>query len=434
MKTTYLVGASTCDITPPVGIKLAGFLALREPSTSVELPLHATVFAISDETGTTLLLSAEWLGFYEVAKEVRSKISRATGVPESSIALVTTHTHAGPCVRERDKVKGPLDEAYIAGAIESFVRCAVAAMENREPCHLDFYQCDFPLAISRRHPDGNGGITWGPWEAGLKDPTLSLVFATTADNAKPKALFFSYACHPTSRSTTAIGGDYVGFTYRALDTLYPGLPIGFFQGFAGDQKPDFISEEGTAFRPASSCELEALGKKLASTLHASIRSGNGRISISGSLLSRSQAIELETTNASEALHHAFAKSTIPRVREWAERYPWYHHAPLPLPVSFEVQTFSFGTSLALVFLAGEISVGYALVLRERLREHFEAVIPIGYANEMAGYIPTQAQIPEGGYEVWYSRQLYGNPGFFTETIEERIVQTVEQLLIPTRKS
>lgn len=428
MKNTYLVGAASCDITPPVGIKLAGFLALREPSTSVELPLRATVLVISDATTSTLLLSAEWLGFYEVARQVRSQISKATGIPEGSIAVVTTHTHAGPCVRERDKVKGPLDEAYIAGALKSFVKCALTAVENREPCHLDFYRRGFPLAINRRRPDGSGGVTWGPWEAGLKDPTLSLIVATRAKTAQPKALFFSYACHPTSRSTTDIGGDYVGFTYRALDTLYPGLPIGFFQGFAGDQKPHFINKEGTAFRPASSCELEELGKKLASTLHSCLQSGKGKLSVNGSLISRSQTVYLEASNPSEALHQTFAKSTMERVSEWAQRYPWQRDAPPPPPVPFEVQSVSFGTSLAFIFLAGEISVGYALTLREGLREHFKAIIPIGYANEMAGYIPTRAQILEGGYEVWYSRQLYGNPGFFTETIEERILQTVKELL------
>src|SRR5690554_6156565 len=114
MSTPWQVGSATLDITPPVGIKLAGFAALKDPSTSVELPLRAVACSIADPSGTeTLWVTAELIGFYDKAPEFRSRISEATGVAPDNIVLNVTHTHAGPCFREMDAVKkGPLDMDY----------------------------------------------------------------------------------------------------------------------------------------------------------------------------------------------------------------------------------------------------------------------------------------------------------------------------------
>ena len=61
--TTYQVGVSTVDITPPVGIYLAGFAARQEPSTAVYHPLKATAVAIDDGLTPLLIVGAEILGF-----------------------------------------------------------------------------------------------------------------------------------------------------------------------------------------------------------------------------------------------------------------------------------------------------------------------------------------------------------------------------------
>ena len=47
---TYRIGVGCDDITPPVGIHMAGFAARTEPSTAVYHPLKANAIAIDDGT------------------------------------------------------------------------------------------------------------------------------------------------------------------------------------------------------------------------------------------------------------------------------------------------------------------------------------------------------------------------------------------------
>ena len=47
---TYRIGVGGDDITPPVGIHMAGFAARTEPSTAVYHPLKANAIAIDDGT------------------------------------------------------------------------------------------------------------------------------------------------------------------------------------------------------------------------------------------------------------------------------------------------------------------------------------------------------------------------------------------------
>ena len=75
----YQVGVSTVDITPPVGIYLAGFAARQEPSTEVYHPLKATAIAIDDGQTPLLIVGAEILGFYERTEVVRSRINAGYG-------------------------------------------------------------------------------------------------------------------------------------------------------------------------------------------------------------------------------------------------------------------------------------------------------------------------------------------------------------------
>ncbi|MCE2438879.1 MAG: hypothetical protein J4F39_05575, partial [Candidatus Latescibacteria bacterium] len=70
----YRIGVAGEDITPPVGIYLAGFAARTEPSTAVYHPLKANAIAIDDGNDPLIIASAEILGFYEHTEEVRSRI------------------------------------------------------------------------------------------------------------------------------------------------------------------------------------------------------------------------------------------------------------------------------------------------------------------------------------------------------------------------
>jgi hypothetical protein len=104
----------------------------------------------------------------------------------------------------------------------------------------------------------------------------------------------------------------------------------------------------------------------------------------------------------------------------------------PLPVSYPcpVQVLRFGNELLLIALGGEPTVEYALQFKARFAGSLVWVA--GYCNDMFGYLPTQRIQREGGYEAGRAMLWSALPGPFTETVEERVVETVRRLVEETK--
>jgi hypothetical protein len=95
-------------------------------------------------------------------------------------------------------------------------------------------------------------------------------------------------------------------------------------------------------------------------------------------------------------------------------------------VPYPVQTWAFGTDLAMVFLGGEVVADYGLRLK---RELDAARLWVnGYSNDVAFYVPSKRMIPEGGYEVDRSMVFYGQPAPLGEGTEDLIIRTVREAL------
>jgi hypothetical protein len=103
---------------------------------------------------------------------------------------------------------------------------------------------------------------------------------------------------------------------------------------------------------------------------------------------------------------------------------------LPTSQKIPLQVWRFGTDLTLVAIGGEVVVDYALRLR---RDHpDDHVWPIGYANDVFGYVPSRRVLDEGGYEGGGALLYYGRPGPFDATVEDRIFAALERLMRSTR--
>ena len=98
---TYEVGYAKIDVTPRPGGFLAGYAARQDPSTGVYHPLRAVATALGDGRTDAVLISVEWLGFYERTEEARARISDRTGLDPALVILCGTHTHCGPAIRLR---------------------------------------------------------------------------------------------------------------------------------------------------------------------------------------------------------------------------------------------------------------------------------------------------------------------------------------------
>ncbi len=80
--------------------------------------------------------------------------------------------------------------------------------------------------------------------------------------------------------------------------------------------------------------------------------------------------------------------------------------PIPTSVPYVVQTWSFGDDMAMVFLAGEVVVNYALRLKWETDE--KRLWVVAYSNDVPSYIPSRRILSEGGYEADSSLVYYGH--------------------------
>ena len=94
----------------------------------------------------------------------------------------------------------------------------------------------------------------------------------------------------------------------------------------------------------------------------------------------------------------------------------------PPATPYPIQAWSFGDSLGMVFLAGEVVADYGLRLKRELDP--SRLWVNAYSNDVAFYVASRRLIPEGGYEVDRSMVFYGQPARLADDTEDRIISTV----------
>ena len=92
-------GCAQADITPPIGIRLTGYMVREGLSTAVLEPLTATALFISGDGGGVCLVAVD-ITMYPVdaATRLRQRCAEAIGIPASNVLLNWNHTHAAPAV------------------------------------------------------------------------------------------------------------------------------------------------------------------------------------------------------------------------------------------------------------------------------------------------------------------------------------------------
>ena len=418
---TFQVGAARIDITPDYPIRLTGYAVRKTESEGIEQRLWAKALAIgSDKDGPAILMTVDNCGVSAlIIDEAAARLKTKTGILRERIAVCSSHTHSGPCVRGfapnifampiPAEQQATIDR-YSKELTDKLEQVALAALADRKLAQLGWNQGTVGFARNRRT------------QGGPVDQALPILCATGLDG-KVRAVVANYACHCTTLGGefNKFCGDWAGFAQEAIQSEFPNAVALITVGCGADANP---------YPRGGADGGLALAKQ-----HGEELSGEVKRMLDGKLTSLQQKLLCRI----KRFEVPFDK--LPTRGEWEERarqsgIVGYHAKQnlerldrgekLPTTLPYVVQTWNFGDQLAMVFLAGEVVVDYAL----RLKKEFDAdrLWVTAYANDVPCYIPSRRILQEGGYEAETSLWYYDRPARLAPAVEDLVVSAVQELM------
>ena len=419
-------GVAVADITPEPGPVLQGHWS-SNPSHSVLYPLEVRAIVFEEGETRTAVATLDVIG---VAKEttdrIRARVREACGIPGDHVMVACSHTHSAPATLPSLGMEPPdgwLERIEIATA-DSIARAAA----DLRPVRFGVGCGSAHFNICRRPLPGTSGMMLN--FGGIVDRRVRVLLVEAEDGA-PLAVLFHYSCHTTTKSGSEgyISPDYAGIARTVIEESI-GCKALYLAGCFGNIRPAVVDPDTARFKSASKAELDACGEEL----------GREVVRVAGSLKTR-RSSQLNARRSDVKI--AFGEhDPIEKLREMADDKsargrlltgPWANgvlkmieNGGIPDSRSTEMQLMAVGP-LTWVTIPGEPvqEIGHAIEKRLRGLVDADDVWPVGYANDEIGYLCTDRQYEEGGYEP-NAYPYYGEPARF-QGEEQTIVQTAESL-------
>ena len=411
------IGIASIDITPQQPVWLTGYGNRDHKSEGVYQSLIAGAISIAGDTDEVLILTADLIGYdLAYAATAKNRIAESTGLLPRQIVLTATHTHCAPFFYPM-AMPGEVEKGYAEFLLDQLIQVAVSAKNQQVEGTVSFSRGRSEFGVSRRLPDGEGGVLFAPNPDGAMDRDLDTLWFSNAGGKLIGSLTI-FGCHPTSRGGYMIGGDYPGFLCRALGERIQAESF-FATGCAGNIRPWFKGEND-GFNIPSLEELEAASGRIADEVMQSQQDATP-VNTKG-LCTTSEFHHLpyaglpdEATFRDKAENH-----TNPFIRHWAsEMLKLSEAGGLPSSCPQEVQVVQFNEELRAIFLGGEVLTEIGLHIKSALRP--ATTITVAYSNGLIAYVPSKETYDLGGYEVDGSHFYFLRPSPFAKGIEDLIV-------------
>jgi neutral ceramidase len=431
-----------------------------------------------DGAGGVAIVALDLIGLREDAvASIKAQVQALTGIPPERVFLNCSHTHYGPAVgRERDGGDTAVARAYLEALVHHVAGVVAAAAAARRPVTLAAARGAVRVGINRRErreappagpaagagPGGGTGAgspTGGPGagrivlgqnpEGTLDSEVQVWRFDAAGDDvpepgappgwvrrsAAPVAVLVNYACHGVSLGSTMrlMSADFVGVTRRVVEELVGGAAL-YVQGACGDINPSLMGPEwdlprrlGNALgaeaarvallaQPVRSLPLRVTREHidLPALMPASLEEGRARVA--------ALEAERERLDANNVPPGAGARSwntrRLERVRQGLAALERGEVLP---PVGAEIGALRIGEA-ALVTNPSELFCEIGMTIKRESPFPWTAVA--GYTDGSAGYIPTRAAYPEGGYEVDSACRVNPGAGDMVEATSLRLLRSL----------
>jgi hypothetical protein len=420
----YKVGLAKVNITPEGPIRLSGFYVRQTESVGIREDIFARAIAVEgSDKKPAVLITVDSIGIpAHVRNEVAHRLAAKKKLPNERLAICATHCHTTPMLSgvlaTMFGAPVPPDQQaridkYTKDLTDKLEQVTLDALGDMKPARLQFGIGKANFSINRR-------TKGGPVDHEL--PVLQV----TDLKGKIRAVYVSYACHCVVLSDYKTSGDWAGYAAAEIEKNYPGALALVSIGCGADSNPACgVQNDKAEFAQQYAHEIATEVDRVFHTMMGRL-DGN---------------IECELKEIKLPLHE------LPTRAEWEARTkikgPESYYAKVQLEqldagkklateVTYPVQTWKFGNTLAMVFLSGEVVVDYSIRLKKELDS--TRLWINAYSNDAPAYIPSERILKEGGYEGGGAMIAYGQPAPFTADVEELVAQGVDSLITRVRSS
>src|ERR1051325_6438019 len=228
-------GEGITDITPPLGVELAGFhkpAGQERRTTGVRQKCTARALVLRSGKAQAAIVVLDVLGISaEFARKVGKQISKKISIPEKNIRLCATHSHSTPALMFL-RQWGALSPEFEKLASDRAVQAAVAAKEDLAPADLYYGQDrvqggNFNRTSKTWKTDADFGPTSNDSERWI-DTTLHALYFQR-EKPKRSLLWYQFSCHPVCFNDTMASPDWPGLVLNKSSTRDE-LQASFLQG------------------------------------------------------------------------------------------------------------------------------------------------------------------------------------------------------------
>ena len=435
------LGVGRVDITPKVGVQLAGHIGVKRPMNEVHDRIYATATIFDDGTTRLCLIAANLLASTNFwSDKLRKQAGDILGIPPEQLMFHVPQNHATPSLGHHftfenessphmDKWPWLLggDEEYNPWCVEQICKAVQLALGDLTPVTLEAGRgFDGRVAFNRRFilRDGTAVSRIGKCThdkilacEGPIDPEVSVWrFADAA--GKAKALFLHHSCHPCH----GFGQRYViaGWTGQwetdmmtATDDKLTAITL---NGCCGNllHVDYLLPDPMNDYHPQN--DYQKMSSILTETARQTLENGMNTVTnLPLKSITRTLHIPWRMLTDEELAEAEEKLKKFPEP-EWISddksRVSWdwvyavgridlaamqrkYRYAP------YEIQIFRIGDA-AIVGLKGEPFVEGQLEIKKRSPAPFTTVAH--FCNGYAGYLPTLKAFEGGGYETRTGKQ------------------------------
>lgn len=428
----FKVGFAKTNVTPPLGIGVAGYYIPRYAKGVLdELEIRTLAFSLADKKILMISLPVCLISKGKCL-EYAEKIEQKTGISKDNMFISATHTHNGGLIEPTDAFESDDNLTYWYSDFmgSRIVDSVVLALSDLAPAKMGYITGYAPerVAYIRRYKMKDGTtLTCPP----INDPNIDYPIGELDQRVhilrfdrenKKSVVLVNYGLHADTINGELLSSDWPHWMYKTIDAALDGVESIFFNGAEGDVGSTHVFPEGGDMNDTEiSFDNEMKSPGMARFV--------GR-ALAGTVLQvydKVHYIDVDSIDIMKKTVSVSANVPTPEELPLAKKYKELHEAgrddEIPYTAmqlttvvaealrmcnmennSEEIELDIIGVRIgdvAFVGIPGEPFTEIGVEIKKA--DGYKMIMPCGLTNDYAGYFPVKEAFDEGGYEARTSK-------------------------------